>query len=410
MQTFEQKLERYAELAVHVGVNVQDKQTLVILAPIETAPFVRLLTKAAYKAGAKHVYFDWSDGELTRIKYQMAPEEAFSEFPMWKARGFEEMAKDNAAFLYIDAEDPDLLKGIDPNRIATANKTSKIAMQAYRNYTLSGTVSWSIVSVPTRAWAQKVFPDLEEQAAISRLWELIFKVTRADQPDPVQAWQEHLQQLEKRREYLNNMRFKALHYKAPGTDLSVELPEKHLWLGGGLRNGQGTLFVPNLPTEEVFTLPKKDGVNGVVTSTKPLSYNGTLIENFSFTFENGKIVKFTAEKGYETLKKLLETDAGSQYLGEVALVPHNSPISESNVIFFSTLFDENASSHLAIGAAYPTTLQGGTRMTQEELQQNGANSSLSHVDFMIGSAEMDIDAETHDGTRIPLMRNGSWAI
>jgi aminopeptidase len=235
-------------------------------------------------------------------------------------------------------------------------------------------------------------------------------VTRADLENPVQAWNEHLQKLEQKLTYLNSKKFKKLHYSAPGTDLSIELPERHVWLGGGLHNAKGTVFVPNIPTEEVFTLPKKDGVNGVVSSTKPLSYNGTIIENFSLTFENGKIVDFKAEKGYETLQKLIETDEGSKYLGEVALVPHHSPISESNVIFFSTLFDENASNHLAIGAAYPTTLENGTSMSKEELAQHGANASLSHVDFMIGSAEMNVDAETSDGQRIPLMRNGDWAI
>jgi aminopeptidase len=284
------------------------------------------------------------------------------------------------------------------------------AMKEYRTSLQAGKVSWSIVSVPTPSWASKVFPDLPVDEAIDKLWGYIFQATRLDRDDPIGAWEEHIRQLQERVAFLNGRSYRKLHYTAPGTDLTVELPKEHLWVAGGIFNDRGTFFVPNLPTEEVFTLPSKDGVNGTVTSTMPLNYNGNLIDRFSLTFEKGRIISFTAEEGYETLKQLIETDEGSHYLGEVALVPHGSPISAMDVIFYNTAFDENASSHLAIGSAYPLCIKEGTTKSKEELASRGANSSLTHVDFMIGSAEFNIDGETADGSREPLFRKGAWAI
>ncbi|MCA1029499.1 aminopeptidase [Bacillus timonensis] len=409
MSNFEQLLEKYADLAVRVGVNVQEGQTLLVNAPISTADYVRKITKKAYEAGAKHVYVEWSDEEVTRLKYDLAPSEAFTEFPTWKAKGFEQIAEDGGAFLSVIASNPDLLKGVDPDRIAAANKTAGEATQKYRQYIQSDKVAWSIVAVPSEAWATKVFPDVPTEEAIQKLWDAIFMSTRINQEDPVQAWREHNATLQTKEQYLNSKKYKKLHYKAPGTDLTIELPEKHLWIGGGSVSERGADFVANMPTEEVFTVPQKDGVNGHVSSTKPLSYGGNLIENFTLTFENGRIVDVKAEKGEETLKRLVETDEGAHYLGEVALVPHDSPISNSNIIFFNTLFDENASNHLAIGNAYAFCIEGGKTMSKDELAKEGANSSITHVDFMIGSADMDIDGITADGTVEPVFRKGNWA-
>ena len=409
MSTFEQNLEKYAVLAVKVGINIQKGQTLVINGPTNNMEFVRLVAKKAYEAGAKNVHVEWNDEQLSLLKYQLAPDEAFTEFPMWKAKGFEEMAENGAAFMSIVASNPDLLKEVDPERISNANKTAGKAMEKYRSYVQADKVSWCVIAAPSREWAKKVFPNTSDDESVEKLWEAILMATRADLEDPVSAWREHNRKLLSKVDYLNNKKYAKLHYKAPGTDLTIELPEKHLWVGGGGPNESGVEFVANMPTEEVFTLPKKDGVNGVVSSTKPLNYSGNIIDNFSLTFENGKIVDFNAETGYETLKRLIETDEGSHFLGEVALVPHDSPISNSNILFYNTLFDENASSHLAIGSAYSFNLDGGKTMSKEELQQNGANTSITHVDFMIGSADMNIDAETQDGTREPLFKNGNWS-
>lgn len=410
MKNFKEKLEKYAELAVKVGINIQKGQTLVINAPLPAAEFVRVAAKKAYEAGAKNVLVEWSDEQVTLIKYLNAPEEAFSEYPMWRAKGMEEMAKEGAGFLSISAANPDLLKGVNPERIATANKTASKALDAYRNYVMSDKACWCVMSIPTKEWAAKVFPDLNEVESLEMLWDNIFKATRVDNEDPIAAWKEHTTNFNSKLDYLNSKKYKKLHYKSPVTDLTIELPEKHVWLGGGSYSEKGTYFVANMPTEEIFTLPKRDGINGTVKSTKPLNYGGNLIDNFSITFENGKIIDFSAKEGYETLRKLIETDEGSHYLGEVALVPHDSPISNTNIIFYNTLFDENASCHLALGRAYPTCLEGGSEMSAEELKNNGANSSLTHVDFMVGSPDLNIDGETANGKLEPIFRNGNWAI
>ncbi|SCY38653.1 aminopeptidase [Alkaliphilus peptidifermentans] len=410
MESFEVKLEKYADLALKVGINLQKNQTLVINAPIDSAVFVRQVAKKAYFYGAKNVHIEWHDEETTLIKYQHAPDEAFKEYPLWKAKGFEEMAADGAAFLSISATNPDLLKDVDPERIAVANKTSALALQEFKKYTQTAKVSWAIVSVPTKEWAAKVFPNSDVDRQVDLLWEKIFMVTRIDQENPIDAWKIHINNLKARLTYLNDTKFRRLHFKAPGSNLTAELPDSHLWIGGGIKNAQGIDFVPNMPTEEVFTLPLKTGVNGTVKSTKPLNYGGKLIEDFSLTFEKGRIVDYSATVGYESLKKLIETDEGAHYLGEIALVPHHSPVSNSNVVFYNTLFDENASVHLALGMAYPLCIKNGGQMSKEELEENGANTSLIHIDFMIGSEEMDIDGETSDGKIIPVFRKGNWAI
>lgn len=409
MDKFSETLKKYAELAVKTGVNIQKGQTLVINSPIECAEFTRLAAECAYEAGAKDVHVEWGDEELALIKYMKAPEEAFKEFPKWKADGYEELAKNGAAFLSISASNPELLKDVDPKRIAEANKTRSIALKNYREYIMSSKVAWSVVSIPTKAWAKKVFSNLSEEEAVEKLWESIFKIVRVDKNDPVAAWDDHLKNMNEKVEFLNNKRFKKLHFISKDTDLTIELPEKHLWAGGGEYNSKGTYFVANMPTEEVFTLPLKTGVNGKVKSTKPLNYGGNLIDNFTLTFKDGRIVDFSAEQGYETLKKLIETDEGSHYLGEVALVPYDSPISNSNIIFYNTLFDENASCHLAFGMAYPTCIEGGSEMSEEDLEKAGANISLNHEDFMIGSDDLNIVGETQNGEKMQIFKNGNWA-
>lgn len=328
---------------------------------------------------------------------------------MWRAKGWEEMAADNAAFLSIIAANPDLLKGIEPQRIKDANIASSTALQPFRNYAMSDQISWSVIAVPSQAWADKVFPEVNEDARIDTLWDAIFQATRVNLENPVEAWREHTEILDHKANRLNERKYKALHYTAPGTNLTIELPKSHLWVSAGSHNAAGTVFIANMPTEEVFTAPLKTGVNGTVTSTKPLSYAGNLIENFTLTFENGRIVDYTAEQGYETLKGLIETDEGSHYLGEVALVPHRSPISDTNLIFYNTLFDENASNHIAIGKAYAFNLDGGKTMSKEELAEHGLNDSLTHVDFMIGSEDMDIDGILDNGSTEPIFRGGNWA-
>lgn len=410
MDNFQNLLEKYAELAIKIGVNIQKDQTLVINAPIEAKEYARQLSKEAYKAGAKDVIIFWNDEQSSLIRYKYAPDKAFEEFPQWMADGREELAKNGAAFLSILASNPDLYKDVDPEKIATNNKTRSKALKNFRDYVMASKVAWGVVSVPTEDWAKKVFDGLNSKEAVEKLWEKIFKVVRIDKKDPIKAWKNHLSNLESKVEYLNDMNFKKLHFKSEVTNLEIKLPDGHVWAGGGEENAKGTYFVANLPTEEVFTMPLKTGVNGVVKNTKPFNYSGSLVDDFTLTFKDGKVVDFTAEKGYDTLKKLIETDEGASYLGEVALVPDDSPISNMDTIFFNTLFDENASCHLALGMAYPTCMENGGEMTSEELQEKGANNSLIHEDFMIGSPDMNIFAETHDGKKIQIFKDGNWSI
>ncbi|NBI29294.1 aminopeptidase [Chengkuizengella marina] len=410
MTQFERNLEKYVEIALKNGVNIQKGQKLLIRCDLGDADFVRLLTKKAYELGAKDVIVDWRDSQMTRIKFDLAPIESFQDFPTWKADGHTKLVEEGTALLSIVSEDPDLLKGVDSKKIASFQKAAGKAYKKFGEYIQADKTSWNLLATPSKAWAAKVFPDLPEDEQVAKLWDVIFKIARVDVDDPIQAWKKHDEQLHNKADFLNEKKYKYLHYEAPGTKLTIELHEKHLWTGGSSKSEQGIEFFANIPTEEVFTLPLKTGVDGYVSSTKPLSYGGNLIDNFKITFENGKIVDFEAESGYDTLKSLIETDEGAHFLGEIALVPHDSPISNSNLIFYNTLFDENASNHLAIGRAYAFNLEGGTKMTREELDKLGANDSIVHEDFMIGSAEMNINGETADGKREPLFRNGNWAL
>lgn len=410
MQTKEENLLQYAKLIVEVGVNIQKGQDLMITSPIQTAYFARALTKCAYEAGAKKVYVDYVDEELSKVMYMHAPDEAFLEYPKWVAEGKEQLANHNCAFISISASNPDLLKDVDPKRIATMQKTAGIALEGFRNAIQNGDVAWCVVSIPTAEWAMKVFPDSKNsEEAIEKLWDKIYISTRIYEEDPIKAWQLHTKNLEEKTQFLNSKKITKLHYQSKGTDLYVELPKGHIWQGGGSYNKVGTYYVANMPTEEVFTMPAKYGVEGKLASTKPLSYGGNLIDHFVLYFEKGRIVDFSAETGYETLKALIETDEGSHYLGEVAIVPHHSPVSNTNTIFYNTLFDENASCHFAIGSAYPDTIKQGTQMNKEQLEAVGANTSLVHVDFMVGDENLTIEAETESGEHFTLLKDGNWA-
>lgn len=410
MTDFDLKLQKYAELAVKIGVQIQKGQNLIINATIDSAELVRLIVKEAYNEGARFVKVNWSDDTVTRLRYDMAADESFLDEPKWYAGEMLEFVENNAAVLHVISSDPDLLNGVPTERLTNHQKTYSKAMTKYRQLQMANFFTWSIVAVPSKAWAAKVFPDLPVDQQVPALWEAIFRTVRVDQPDPVAAWKEHIAYLSQKADYLNRKKFQKLHYVAPGTDLTIELPADHLWVAAESDNDKGVSFLANLPTEEVFTAPLKTGVNGTVSSTKPLSYSGNIIDKFSLTFENGKIVGYKAEQGEATLKQLVEMDDGASYLGEVALVPHGSPISQSGLLFYNTLFDENASNHLAIGAGYAFTLNGGTTMSQEQLQEAGLNQSLVHVDFMIGSGEMDIYGISSDGEQEQIFSKGNWAI
>ncbi|MBU5484710.1 aminopeptidase [Clostridium sp. MSJ-11] len=402
--------KKYARLAVKTGVNLQKGQTLVISAPVECVEFVRLIVDIAYDEGARDVVLNWKDDLISKTRYLKAPEEIFEEMPQWQKDFYLHYSRGGAAFLSISASDPEVLKEVDPNRISKFQKTSSIALREHQERLMSNKNPWSIISIPTKSWAKKVFPGISEEGAVKNLWDAIFKIVRVDKEDPVAAWNAHKENLKKSLDFLNSNSFKYLQYKnSIGTDVKVELPEGHLWLGGGDFTPEGVEFIANMPTEEVFTLPLKTGVNGTLVSSKPLNYNGNLIENFALTFKDGKIVDYKAEKGYESLKTLIDTDEGSHYLGEVALVPYDSPISNSNIIFFNTLYDENASCHFAIGKAYPVCIKGGENMSDEELQKSGVNDSLTHVDFMVGTKDLSIMGITHDGKEVPVFKNGNWS-
>lgn len=403
-------LDKYADLALRTGVNLQKDQKLVINSTVEGADFTRVIVKKAFELGAKDVHINWGDDDITRLRYEYADTETLKEVPEWQQDMFKSFGEEGMAILSVRATDPDLLQGIDAKKIAAAQKSRSEAMAEFRNYTMNDRIQWSIVSIPITAWAQKIFPEADAETAKEKLWEEIFSIVRIDQEDPVKAWDEHNEMLENARQFLNRKQYKELVYQGPGTNLTVALPKGHIWKGGASRTEDGVPFNPNMPTEEVFTAPHKYGVDGIVSSTKPLNYGGSVIDNFTLTFKDGEVVDFSAEQGEETLEQLLDTDDGASHLGELALVPHESPISQSGLIFYNTLYDENASCHLAFGKAYPNNVEGGSDMSEKELDENGVNHSLVHVDFMMGSGEMDIDGVLEDGTEEAVMRNGSWSL
>lgn len=404
-------LRKYAKLSVSIGVNVQPNQILVIKSPVECFNFTRMIVDEAYKVGAKEVIVHWSDEECGKLKYLNSPMEVFESYPDWMKDSMLTYAKEGACFLSISASNPELLKDVDPAKIAASQKTSSIATKEFSERLMSNKNSWSIIAIPTKGWATKVFPNISEEEAMNKLWENIFKIVRVDKDDPIEAWNYHKKTLIEKINYLNNKNFKALHYtNSLGTDLNLELVDNHLWVGGAEYTPEGIEFIANMPTEEIFSMPKKTGVNGKVFSSKPLNYGGNLINNFSLTFKDGRVIDFDAKEGYESLKSLINIDEGSHYLGEVALVPFDSPISNSNIVFFNTLYDENASCHLALGKSYNLCIKDGSTKTTEKILALGGNDSLTHVDFMIGTSDLNITGIGFDGSETPIFVNGNWAI
>ena len=404
-------LKKYARLVVRVGVNLQDDQILVINSPLECAEFARLIAAEAFAAGAHDVVVSWGDEELARIRYAGGRKEIFTEFPEWRVRFYQDYAEQGAAFVSIAARNPEIFKDIEQEKLTLSAQAAGAALLEYRARLMNNENTWCVVSVPTAGWAKKVFPELGEEEAKARLWQEIFRTVRIEpETDPAEAWKEHIATLQKAAEFLNKQNFKTLHYKnSLGTDLTVELPEGHIWAGGAEKSATGVTFAANMPTEEVYSLPLREGVNGTVYASKPLIYNGNRIENFHLTFKEGRVVDFGAEVGEETLKELINMDEGSHYLGEVALVPYDSPISNSGILFYNTLFDENAACHLALGKAYPTCLEGGEKMDSVTLLQHGVNDSLVHEDFMIGTADLSIVGITREGEKVEIFRNGNFA-
>ena len=403
-------LIKYASLAVNIGVNIQKDNILVISSPIETAEFARLITEEAYKSGAKDVIVHYGDQKLTKIKLENSSLETISNIPEWQAESYNYYARQEACFISISASDPDGLKGVPVEKIGASQKARTSALKEYFDNSMSNKCRWCVLSVPTLSWAKKVFPKVSDDEAMESLWDVIFKTVRFDTENPVNAWEKHNAYLEEKIKFMNNNNFKSVHLKsANGTDLNIELPEGHIWAGGSERDVNGIPFNANMPTEEVFTLPKKTGVNGIVYSSKPLSYGGNLIDNFSITFKDGKAIDFTAETGYDVLKQMLESDEGAKYLGEVAFVPYNSPISNSKLIFFNTLFDENAACHLAFGRAYESCVKDADKYSEEELEKIGVNNSIIHVDFMIGTSDLEVTGINENGETIQIFSNGNWA-
>jgi aminopeptidase len=404
----DQKLDRLAEVAIRVGLGLAPGQELVMTATLDTLPLVRRITEQAYKAGASVVTTLLADEDATLLRYRHASNDSFDYAAGWLYEGMANAFRNGAARLAVAGGNPSLLSKEDPEKVGRANRAVSKAYRPALELITRHDINWTIVAAATPAWASAVFPDLPADAALARLWNAIFAASRVDTPDPVAAWKAHDSGLHRRAKLLNDKRYAALHFRAPGTDLRVGLADDHLWLGGGTTANNGRYCIPNMPTEEVFTTPHKDRGDGTVTSTKPLSHQGTMIEKIAVRFEAGRVVEATATRGQEVLQRMIDTDDGARRLGEVALVPHSSPIAQSALLFSNTLFDENAACHIALGQAYSTCLKNGDKLTPEQLAARGANDSLIHVDWMIGSGAMDVDGITASGEAEPLMRQGEW--
>jgi aminopeptidase len=405
---FEKKLDRLAEVAVRAGLGIAPGQELLMTATLDAVPLARRITEHAYKAGASLVTTIFADEELSLIRFRNASDASFDSAPVWLYEAMANAYRSGAARLAIAGNNPSLLSHEDPEKVARANRATSKAYRPALELISRHAINWTIVSCATPAWAAAVFPKLSPEEAFARLWDAIFSASRADQPDPLAAWKTHDAKLHAWADRLNAKRYSTLHFRGPGTDLRVGLADDHLWLGGGTTAGNGIYCIPNMPTEEVFTTPHKDRVDGRVTSTKPLSHQGTLIEEISVSFKGGQIVEAHASKGEQVLQRMIETDEGARRLGEVSLVPHSSPIASSGLLFMNTLFDENAACHIALGQAYANCVKNGDNMTPEQLAGKGANTSLIHVDWMIGSNRVDVDGIAASGASEPVMRSGEW--
>jgi aminopeptidase len=405
---FEKSLDRLAEVAVRAGLGLQPGQELVMTATLDTVALARRITAHAYKAGASVVTSLFGDEESSLLRFRHGTDAAFDAAPAWLYEGMAQAYRSGAARLAIAGNDPGLLSKEDPEKVSRVNRATSKAYRPALELIARHEINWTIVACATPAWAAAVFPDLPQDEALARLWSAIFAASRVDQPDPVAAWKAHDANLHARAARLNDKSYSALHFRGPGTDLRVGLADDHLWLGGGSKARNGVYGIPNMPTEEVFTTPHKDRVEGHVTSTKPLSYQGTMIEGISVQFKDGRIVDARSARGNQVLSRMIDTDEGAHRLGEVALVPHSSPIASSGLLFMNTLFDENAACHIALGQAYSSCLKDGDTLTKEQLASHGVNESLIHVDWMIGSNRIDIDGVAASGGAEPVMRAGEW--
>ena len=403
----QETLKKYAHTLLKYGVNLQEDQTLVISVDVENKDFAVIVTEEAYELGAKEVVLNWRCSPIARQRLLHAKESVLERPANWIPEFYKQYIDDKAAFLSLISANPKALEGIPTNRISLQSRNLNKALSFYHTAIMNSSVTWCVASVPTVLWADLLGYEGTDEEKIEQLWATLLKLCRIEGVEPKDTYRHHMAKLRHRCEALNKLNLKALRYTCEnGTDLLLELPEGHIWLGGEESSKDGTIFNANIPTEEVFSAPQYNGVNGIVSSTKPLIYQGNTISDFSFTFKEGKIVEYTAKEGYEVLKELIETDEGSLYLGEVALVDHFSPISQSNQIFYETLFDENASCHLAIGASYPTCLKNSDGLSEEELKERGLNYSLTHVDFMIGHERMNIKGYTRDGQEVDIMIDG----
>jgi Leucyl aminopeptidase (aminopeptidase T) len=404
------KLDKLGQVAIKVGLQLAEGQDLIITAPMTAAPLVRRITEHAYKAGAGLVTTIYSDEEATLARYKYANDQSFDRSAGWLYAGMAEAFRGNAARLAISGDNPMMLAGQDPEKVSRAMRANSAAYRPALELITGFDINWNIVSYPTPAWAKLVFPNDPEDVAVGKLAEAIFKASRVDNDDPIGAWKEHNANLKARWSWLNGKRFSALKYTGPGTDLTIGLADGHRWKGGASEAKNGVTCNPNIPTEEVFTTPHRLRAEGHVSGTKPLSHNGALIEDMYARFEGGRLVEFKASKNQDLFNKVLDTDEGARHLGEVALVPHSSPISASGILFYNTLYDENASCHIAMGQCYADCFEGGKQLTPEQIYAQGGNKSLIHIDWMIGSDKIDIDGVNADGSTEPVMRGGEWAI
>lgn len=410
MITFEDKLKEYARLLVEVGTNLQEGQTLLLSCAVDQAYFAHLCADAAYAKGCREVVMRWSDDYLTRSKYLHAKDEVFDTVPEWTVKMLTDYAKEGAAFLHILSDDPENLKEVDPGRLLRNAKASAKALEEYRTLSMSSTFPWSIGALASPAWAKLVFPNLSKEEAMEALWEKIFDAVRIKgDGSAVAAWQAHDQKMQTRTRKLNEYRFSALHFvNALGTDFTVHLAKGHIWCAGGEYTPKGQYFMPNMPTEEIFTAPDRNHADGVLAASMPLCMDGNVIKDIRFEIKDGKIIKATSSTKEEILTQALEVDEGARYFGEVSLVPYDSPISNTKTLFYNTLFDENAACHFAFGEAYPTTVEGAMAWDKETSVQNGVNVSGTHVDFMVGTGDLSIDGILEDGTPVPVFRNGNF--